>query len=199
MLNCTFVGNQSSSGGGISIWDSQAKATIANCTFLANQAEKGGALYIHADNQVEIVNSILWGNTATTENEIYGSGANTRVVYGIIQGGFASGIQIGQNDPQCLPLASNGGPVQTCALGSGSPAIDAGVYAFLDQENIVTFFGEVIYSTCYYSQNGAAPYYDCQGNPYSPKNDIRIIGDKDARGVVRPKGSLIDIGAFEKE
>jgi len=31
-----------------------------------------------------------------------------------------------QSDPLLLPLANNGGPTRTHALGSGSPAVDAG-------------------------------------------------------------------------
>jgi hypothetical protein len=71
----------------------------------------------------QISNSILWGNgpDAITDD---GTGSTT-IVDSIVQNGY-TGINVMVADPLLAPLAGNNGFTQTHALGTGSPAIDAG-------------------------------------------------------------------------
>jgi predicted outer membrane repeat protein len=186
--NCTFINNQSTSGGGISIWNALTKATIVNCNFVVNQATTGGALYIYANNPIAVLNSIFWNNSATTGDDLNGIFSNTQMLYCIIKTGFSAGIQVSQNDPLHLPLSDNGGPAQTCALNDGSPAIDSGVYVFKDAND-----------SLFYNLDGGASYLDLNGMQFTPSGQIVRLNHLDARGISRPQGNGIDLGAYEKE
>jgi hypothetical protein len=70
LVNCLFHDNYSLTGGGalavLDVSPSDAPAQIVNCTFAENSAEEVGGgilLGVNAD-AVELLNCILWGNTA---------------------------------------------------------------------------------------------------------------------------------------
>ena len=121
IINSTIAGNTATITGGI---DNENYMTIMNSTIAGNSAENtGGGIY--SAGVLKIKNSILAGNT----------GGNCYTP--IIDGGYNldSGTSCGFSavydslpgtDPKLGELADNGGPTQTMALGSGSPAIDAG-------------------------------------------------------------------------
>jgi hypothetical protein len=78
LRNCLVKGNSAvlDGGGIVSYW--HIVATISNCTILDNKAHdpdndkhgRGGALACSYESQTKLVNSILWGNTATNGNQI---------------------------------------------------------------------------------------------------------------------------------
>ena len=88
-----------------------------------------------------LYNSLVAKNTAgtgssATTSDISGSLAlaSANNLIGGVSSGLTNGVNgnlIGVNAPKLGPLADNGGPTQTVALLSGSPAIDAGALSFV--------------------------------------------------------------------
>lgn len=122
ILNDTFNGNSVGAGGkGSAISITAAPVTIANCTIAGNTAADaaGGAIYFGAN--------AAMNNTIVASN----SGGNCSFNGSALSGGH--NLQFGDStcpgvtvaNPLLSPLADNGGPTQTMALGVGSPAIDA--------------------------------------------------------------------------
>jgi CSLREA domain-containing protein len=155
LLNSTVSGNTvfrpggatgSADGAGIYLYGGQAQllnATIASnrvqLRFPSTYSGMGGGLYITASAMFTARNSLIANNTR-------GNGINLNV----LDDGFTNGTVTGElaynlitttsnffitgpqggnivgQDPLLGPLQNNGGPTQTHALLSGSPAIDAG-------------------------------------------------------------------------
>ena len=189
----TFVGNLTSgSGGGASI---STATSFTNCTFDGNTAPIGSAINVYADARLmnctitkgttishpsytaeqasaicvwhimskgtQIANTILWSDEGIEiynfaepfKNELPG----VTVSYSVVQNGEVGTGTVSNDivtgDPKLASLADNGGYTRTCALQTGSSAIDAGT-------------------------STGAP-------------------STDQRGISRPQGSGIDIGAYE--
>ncbi len=113
--NTTITGNTASTGSGI-YNNLLSNLTVENSTISGNSA-----VGVYNDDTALIRNSILWGNGGS---EIY-NGDTITVTNSIVQGGYAGAGNLNV-DPLLGPLADNGGPTQTMALLSGSPAINAG-------------------------------------------------------------------------
>jgi predicted outer membrane repeat protein len=147
----TFTGNSAYYGGGI--YDTGVSTTtISNSTFYDNSAttEDGGGAYFSGTITVSISNTTFSGNSAADDGGgIYKtSGAILHMMNSILAGStnggdchfsggtFATNTNNLIEDNTCSPalrgdpilglLADNGGPTETMALGTGSPAIDAG-------------------------------------------------------------------------
>ncbi len=128
-VNCTIADNNEPStgagfGGGINI--DQGTATLDNTIIALNTDGTGtGAspdnLYIDGSGTV---------SSASANNLIGAGGGNS----GLTNGG--NGNLVGVADPGLGTLASNGGPTQTIALLSGSPAIQAGSRALAADANL---------------------------------------------------------------
>ena len=126
IVNSTISGNTAGNRGG-AIWN-YGSVTLTQSTVTGNSASYGGGLYVGAT----LNNSIVVGNTATmTGADVFGTfvsnGAN---IIGDITGasGFTGTDQTGLSASAVVEtsLAANGGPTQTHALVTSSPAIDAG-------------------------------------------------------------------------
>jgi hypothetical protein len=133
--NSTISGNSSESGGGIN--NDSGSLAITNSTITLNEASKGGGIAVNngpfggeitiantiiSDNLNSDINLDLFGGTniITSEgNNLIGTGNNLDA---FTEPGDAPGV----TDPGLAPLADNGGPTQTHALLSESPAINAG-------------------------------------------------------------------------
>ena len=198
MTNCTFWGNTATGGrggdnglgaggaggaglGGGVFFTSDTASTnwMVNCTVSANQVmggegglngsifgppgpdgwgTGGGVVVLTNTVNLFLLNSIVAGNQADHAlPDGYGLGPVQSLggnLVGVTNGlsGF-TGSDLLNTDPALGALQANGGPLPTCALLSGSAALDAG-------------------------QANGAPAFD-------------------ARGVIRPQGSGIDIGAYE--
>jgi len=79
---------------------------------------------LNASGNVIFQNSILAGNSsANCENTVISNGYN---LSSDASCHFSNSGDLNDTDPMLGPLQDNGGPTQTQALPSGSPAIDAG-------------------------------------------------------------------------
>jgi hypothetical protein len=145
--NCTLSGNSGYFGGGI---ENDGTLTVSNSTLSGNSGTFGGGIY--NDVTLTVSNSTLSGNTGggaggifdsqgtLTMNNTIVANSNGKNIFNWLGKGTITGSHnlIGDGsggsgltntitgDPKLGPLASNGGPTQTMALLSGSPAIDAG-------------------------------------------------------------------------
>ncbi|MBI4752726.1 MAG: hypothetical protein HY774_29910, partial [Acidobacteria bacterium] len=136
LTNCTISGNlnigsTASLGGGIR---SHGPVTLLNCTITGNTSlggnPFGGGVSLGNGGTMNLRNSLIAGNSANQGIDIFGTivslgynlignTANTTIT------GDTTGNILNVN-PMLGGLASNGGPTQTHALLTGSPAIDAG-------------------------------------------------------------------------
>jgi hypothetical protein len=136
---------ESAFGGGI---DNAGTMTIANSTIVGNSAYHGGGIY--NTRSLKITNSTIAGNQAFTGGGIDNAGRlllnNTIVADGPSAGDIANSGKITgshnliedgsgglagtiKGNAKLGSLAFNGGPTQTMALLTGSPAIGAGSIA----------------------------------------------------------------------
>ncbi len=142
--NSTVTGNDARLVGGIFSWnDPNNTVAISNSTIANNTAEDepggvargpGGGLG-SAAGTIEVEDSILTGNSEVTggvttpTNCSTSGGTIVSLGYNLESGtdcGFLSRGDLHGTDPMLGPLAANGGPTNTLALLSGSPAINAG-------------------------------------------------------------------------
>ncbi len=153
LQNCLVQGNTATTGGGgiASYW--YTAPTISSCTVMGNSTSDpndftlglGGGLFASYESDVTVLNSILWGNTATTGNQIaLGSKnlptyldrpATMTVTYCDVQGG-AAGVHVEQGatlnwqagNISADPLFVSSYYLSQTASGQAknSPAVDAG-------------------------------------------------------------------------
>ena len=154
--NSTLNGNSASGstgGAGGAIDTSAGTVMITNSTIAGNSASAvfgGGGLYIEGGT-VEISNSTISGNsspvpgggisntgaTVTLQNSIVAGSLKGGNCYGTITShgynlssdhtcNFSKTGDLNGTNPKLGGLRNNGGPTQTMALPTGSPAIDAG-------------------------------------------------------------------------
>ena len=145
--NSTISGNTAgtaaiaASGGGVSLPSFNGIAVIQNSTITANAATRGGGVAQSSyGGSLMLSSSIVAGNTAIVAgSDLYLSDSGSVAVNGTHNivgvaddGGFSlsagnlSGTTLSPFNPMLGALADNGGPTQTHALLSGSPAIDTG-------------------------------------------------------------------------
>ena len=133
ITNCTFTNNSSANAGG-GVANVGFQLTVINCSFYGNTVSnpgRGGALFTTIDGPLTLRNSIIAGSTNGNFNA--GTGGITGVP--VIDGGGnlkddntgpATITQVTLAQLALSPIANNGGPTQTIALGTGSVAINAG-------------------------------------------------------------------------
>ena len=140
LLNSTIADNQAGqNGGGIN----QAGTLLALSSTIADNfvASGGAGGGIDATSgATTLYNTLVAGNTAgtgtsATASDVSGllavASSNNLIATGT--GGLTNGVNgnlVGVAKPDIGPLADNGGPTETIALLSGSPAIDAGAASF---------------------------------------------------------------------
>jgi len=133
--NSTVSGNTATGGaepndGGGGIYNIYGTVTLDSATIANNATQNGdGGGIDNVAGTVNLKNAIVGGNTDSGGQAPDCSGTLTSQGYNLIQDttgctfSTATGDITGQ-DPKLSPLADNGGPTQTHALQSGSPAID---------------------------------------------------------------------------
>ena len=192
IINSTLSGNRTNlNGGGIETNGGGAPATltVTNCTITNNRSDfdndtfgSGGGIDSFQSTAI-LRNTIVAGNfrgTGSTRADIFGAVDTTSSFNLIGDGTQMTGISNGSGGNQVgssgLPinamlgaLANNGGPTQTHALLSGSPAIDAGNNSAITNP---PFSGP--------------PFTDQRGGSFSR------IADGDGNGT-----KIVDIGAYE--
>ena len=134
LRNTTISGNEAASGAALA---SARPVTFANSTVSANQSADGGAVLFAPDGTTSttftLQSTIIAGNTADAGATLPADLASvgTLTVTGADNLIRAAGTLFLPADtlasePELLPLADNGGPTRTHALGLASPARDAG-------------------------------------------------------------------------
>jgi predicted outer membrane repeat protein len=147
--NAVNTSSSNGCGGGLYIWN--AGATLINCTVSGNSengGRGGGGIYIN-NGSVYLTNTIVAKNTstasfngpdihgtvATANNDLIGINTSLTITTG---NSNLIGTASTPLDPKLGNLANNGGPTQTMALLSGSPAIDAGTNSVLSAPTNLT-------------------------------------------------------------
>ena len=137
LINTTVSGNASevSSGGGVYVEDGTS-AQVVNSTISGNAAQESGGILVYKDTTLTLANTLISANTVnanylnTADLQAYGVGNTISASYCLmgsaLNGPFAGNHNVFSDAPLLGPLQNNGGPTQTMALLSGSPAIDAG-------------------------------------------------------------------------
>jgi CSLREA domain-containing protein len=172
----TFSGNSATEGGGI--FGSSGTTTISNSTFTGNSSsDLGGGIYTYGT--LNLTNSTFSGNSATGSGE---AGADVYIDYSELN--FANTI---------MANAANGG---NCYVHEGTIGTNT--------NNLVE---DGSCSTTYSGDPFLAPLADNGGPtqtmallPGSPAIDTGNAGSApatDQRGVSRPQGAGVDIGAYE--
>jgi len=135
ITNSTISGNTSATYGG-GVYNSGGPTVIEFSTITNNFAQDGlgyGVASVgNTSTRTEVLSSIISANQGTDVDFVFlPTNSFVSEGYNLIGSGNATGAfnqpgdQVGK-DPKLGALAENGGPTQTHALLSGSPAIDAG-------------------------------------------------------------------------
>jgi hypothetical protein len=134
IVSCTFEGNRVPEVGA-ALFNGASPVTITNCTFANNDADYGPAIFKGEDASFTVTNTIFAYNTTPNQysalachDTLNDGGGNVQwpdvKESGNPDNPCTEGILFA--DPLLQPLADNGGPTPTMALGEGSPAIDIG-------------------------------------------------------------------------
>ncbi len=160
LVNSTFSGNSANSGNifvslGGAIRNQGAPLSLTNVTMTGNSVSTGGGGggIGDRDSTITFLNTILANNPG-------GNCPGSQTLFVDLGGNFnypaTQNCLIGTHaDPQLLPLADNGGPTLTHALGACSPALDAGVNdntPATDQRGEARLFGPYVDSGAYEAQ-----------------------------------------------
>jgi uncharacterized repeat protein (TIGR01451 family) len=131
LTNVTISGNKATLQDGGGILFASGTNTVTFATIANNTADDfGGGVRVATGATASIDGSILAGNSAASGPDCSSAGTISSFTYNVVQqtlpsAGCSAGTgTVGGTDPQLKPLASNGGPVQTHAIPSTSPAID---------------------------------------------------------------------------
>ena len=144
MTNSTVSGNVTiGSGGGI--FSNLGSISLTNVTVTNNSTTgtNGGGLAQASTGVITLDNTIVAGNLrGVTASDISGTVSGSFNLIGTGgSGGLVNGVnnnQVGVSDARLSPLANNGGPTQTHALLSGSPALDAGSNTLANNAGLTT-------------------------------------------------------------
>jgi predicted outer membrane repeat protein len=132
MTNCTVSGNQATGdGGGLAAQSTSGGLNLNHVTITGNTALGEGGGVRRFSGGVDPQNTIVAGNDASTpgtDDCLLLTGSWTSQGYNLV--GSGTGCPTGgtgdrtTTNPRLGGLAENGGPTQTCALLTGSPALD---------------------------------------------------------------------------
>ena len=206
VTNSTLYGNGAAVGGGIYI---TGTLTVANSTLSGNSATQGGGIYKDSVNgRLNLNNTIVGGNSASAVGpDLYG--AVTTGDYNLVQNSSGATLS-GSNNitgqaPRLSALADNGGPTQTMALQSGSPAINAGdpaVNGTGETDQRGTGYARVLdgrldIGAFEYDPTNQAPVHRLDGTPLgatatvtTPENTTLVLNDANSNRL-----SITDVDA----
>jgi hypothetical protein len=125
--NSTFSGNTAGGNGGAIYFNGSGKSlALTNVTITSNTASgNGGGLHMGLGTAT-VVNTILYGNTAVSNNDINGTVSGTNNIVGSGTGGLSGPTNKLGTNPLLGALGYYGGLTQSYKLQAGSPAIEAG-------------------------------------------------------------------------
>jgi hypothetical protein len=167
--DCHFAGNVSGTdGGALYLFGVQS---IRSCTLVDNRAGgKGGALYVNSSSNITVLNSILWGNSATQGAQIHMK-ASLSVAFSDVQGGQA---QVS---------------IQAGGLNWGAGNIDLNP-SFVDPDGLDNNPLTVLDND--YRLSGASPCIDAGANSSIGPDLLDIDGDGN---TIEPMPLDLDLGA----
>jgi len=133
VVNCTFAGNIVPEVGA-AVFNGASEIDFQHCTFYGNEADYGPAIFKGENASMSLTSCLFAYNYSPNQYSAYachatlGDGGGNFQWPEIKDSGHddnpcAAGITFA--DPLLDPLADNGGPTPTMALGSGSPALGA--------------------------------------------------------------------------
>ncbi|MGI6634510.1 MAG: Ig-like domain-containing protein [Christensenellales bacterium] len=187
VVNCTFSGNQATDallGMGGGMCNHYSSPAVVNCTFSKNTATfLGGGMYSYNNSSPILANTILWGNTAPSNNgpDIYQSGGTLTLTNCVVGQCTLSNEATKDEtnpistDPNLQPLDKDGNEV----TNPEAPENRAKVYIYGLGNNI--------------AKNAGLNVDTDVGNGIT-------VPETDQRGVPRRTGDNdVDIGAYEDE
>ncbi len=174
MTNVVFTGNEAGLGGGGAYLELQDSAAFANLTIASNTAGEGGGLLISNSGYLLIANSILWGNQATSGDQIfYQNGDLAMFSHSLIQDSGGSG------EDWDTTLGFDGGEnLDTDPLFLRNPGAGDGSWSTWGDND----YGDL-------HLQGISPAIDAGSNVWCPSTDLE--------GWPRPIGLNCDLGAYE--
>ncbi|MDO4787328.1 MAG: right-handed parallel beta-helix repeat-containing protein, partial [Fretibacterium sp.] len=208
--NCTFFRNESSKGGGLYAENGGTSIPptapiLAHCTFFKNAADEGGALYAAQEVRPAILNGVLWENDGG-EIGYHDKVGSFLVTHCVIRGNYViprGGVfeDIVSADAKLLPLAGNGGRTETCALQTGSSAIDSGMNGLqmaawlrkslrLPEQRIGWLLSCVSADQRGLKRSGAPDAGAYESNATVPGDSFVISAAADVGGSIRPSGEI---------
>jgi len=126
VTNSTFSGNSASNTGG-GILNNGGTVNVTNGTFSGNSASSTGGGISNRIGTAKLKNTIIANSTSGGNCFNTGGGTITADSDNLADDNTCGGATVTTSAQINLqPLATNGGPTQTMALGPGSVAIDAG-------------------------------------------------------------------------
>lgn len=192
IVGCAFSENKSDTGGGLynaGLYEAvTSKPKLTNCTFYANEAINGGALYNSGNSNSVITNCTFSRNSATSEGSGMYSFASDPIIMNSIFWNTGTSEIYNAVSPVIADVTISDSVVNG-GFGGGIRIItaDPKLAALADNG------GPTL--TCAIASDSSAV------DKGQPKNTVVsgtvVVPDIDQRGVTRPQGSGVDIGAYE--
>lgn len=180
VTDCTFSGNTASWIGGGMTNGNHVSATVTNCTFSGNSTGgSGGVMHNLSYSSVTLINCTLSGNSAEESGGgIYNDNSSLTLTNCILWGNsvLSAENEIGEGESGTPPAV----PVVTYSCVAGGYSGEGNIGAdpqFADAGN-----GD-------YSLSSISPCVDAGTSSGAPATDLR--------GVSRPQGARVDMGAYE--
>ena len=184
VMNCTFSNNSANNdneGGGIYNYD-HSSPTVTNCTFSSNTAYYGGGIYNRSNSSPTVMNCTFSSNTSYLGAGMYNDDGSDPVVTNCIFWGNEGGeISNHTSAPTLTHCVVQSDDVGLGTLSSNIISADPMLEALADNGGPA--------ETC------ALP----EGSPAIDTGTEDGAPVTDQRGITRPQGSGIDMGAFELE
>jgi len=139
MIGCVVMGNTAQNGDGGGVWQTDYDMDILNCTIINNSAPNGTGGGLYSEHGLTMKNTILWGNTADSYDQLCGEGSYFYEYFYLhsccIENAYQPNSNIIDNDDGVIGKDYGGTHIFTNPqftddwhLASNSPCIDLGVY-----------------------------------------------------------------------
>jgi hypothetical protein len=146
LSNCIFSGNAAVYYGA-GMHNNTSSPTLTNCTFSGNAAgSRGGGLDNENSSAPEVINCILWGNTAPTGNEVHNNSSTPTFSYCDIENAYdaegAWDVSLGSDAGGNIDADPLFAGESDFHLAGESPCIDSGNNAFVPEDVDMDMDGE---------------------------------------------------------